>query len=1082
MKKIFTLLIAAVSAFVLALIPSAKASAAEVPEGFRTLPNEAEMAAESFVLNGIKYTKGEEKYSADWVESPETVETLVLLDKVGSKLVAYPDGPLFINYTNVKDVIVLNHYFDNTITVLKSIPNAFDLYVGGNLGFNYGFQDIKVDNLYICNPYAVSTQMMFSSYRLEHTEGTTMKSINYVDYVPAFEEVVSAYNSGETKIVNADGETLDLIKVAEQDLKYPMEVFYPYENFSYTPPFLGCEGYAYFSDYTAITDPKNQVSYIITGVDEKLDTLYYDWHYENDGFKALPETLVLASYIGYSISYADGTNVIAFNNTGTFAIVDFRYFESIRLYPADENGGMVIDDYITHQGFASGMTVYLPSEYADTHFADVKADENIKSVELYSLSDYEKPMYSKFISDDSNVYQVADQTLSIADLETQIAECTSKGALFTTDTPVDLQIALFNETGSTGGSNTTTPDTENPDTPDVEDNLVFEDETEFIEGYKTTGGILYSGDYELEDILHAVAKYMLWQDGSMIDIDGYDVSFKITVDNRLNTTIKKDGEIIADVNAPIKKIDSTVGNFIYLGLYQGRGALILDSSNPSEVSAEKIAEYALRHDTSVESIGKMELKEDKVEGYFKHPYAENLFVIDMEVKTLDLSKIDHEENVEVKYEQVICPDDEYDDPESEYNVKTIKEIYIPKNMNAIYIPSIVSEAIVTYGEELYGEYLEFGSAHDYIDNQSDYSFTMIGMLPNDIKYKHEVPVKLLSTTEKVAYVVLEDDTVIAVLVHGVLENEEALIKHAETFLTNTLNVSTPKVTLSEEVNLNTTDTFFGSTYKEDKELVVVSSGVAALTFSTPANPVDDSQLFEGYHLMTNIIFTDNYTAEQAVQLLGKHILLFSGSRVDSGYTLDAVISKKSITFTVYTNDFMVARITTNYRVVSDSEVGPFVYAGLGRKSVIVVEQNKDTETNINDLYEYVLTTYGGAKEVKVINTELEYATLGSDRAYEVYEHINGNYYNFDTELIVTTFEEEAKPTEADKHVVITTEKPSVMDEIKDTVNEWVDGFKDKFENNDAFKTVSILLGTILGVFLVLGIIKIFKKIFRWLGR
>ena len=102
-----------------------------------------------------KYTKGEEKYSADWVESPESIETLVLLDKVGSKLVAYPDGPLFVNYTNVKDVIVLNHYFDNTITVLKSIPNPFDLYVGGNLGFNYGFQDIKVDDLYICNPYAV---------------------------------------------------------------------------------------------------------------------------------------------------------------------------------------------------------------------------------------------------------------------------------------------------------------------------------------------------------------------------------------------------------------------------------------------------------------------------------------------------------------------------------------------------------------------------------------------------------------------------------------------------------------------------------------------------------------------------------------------------------------------------------------------------------------------------------------------------------------------------------------------------------------------------------------------------------------
>ena len=70
MKKIFTLLIAAVSALVLALIPSAKASAAEVLEGFRTLPNEAELAAESFELNGIKYTKTENEYTASVVNNP----------------------------------------------------------------------------------------------------------------------------------------------------------------------------------------------------------------------------------------------------------------------------------------------------------------------------------------------------------------------------------------------------------------------------------------------------------------------------------------------------------------------------------------------------------------------------------------------------------------------------------------------------------------------------------------------------------------------------------------------------------------------------------------------------------------------------------------------------------------------------------------------------------------------------------------------------------------------------------------------------------------------------------------------------
>ena len=1075
MKKIFTLLIAAVSAFIVALIPSAKASAAE-DTSFRTQPTQEELTANSFELGGIKYTKSESGYTADVVDDPSSVETVVLRGVNGSSKVNYSNDFTLEDYTLCEEVIVMNHYFDNTIDYLTTMPQSFDLYVAGKFGINYDFEKMNIRNLYICTPYAVSTDMMFSSYILDYTKDTPMNSINYLSYVPAFEGAVAAYSSGE-KITNIDGKVLELTKIEEKDFKYSKDLFYPYEDFSYSPPLLGCEGYAYYGGYYDITDPKSQLTYVITGVDKKLDTLYYDWAYENDSFKALPNTLVLASYNGESISQASGKNVIAFNNSDTFAIVDFRFFETVRFYPADENGGVEITDYTSHQGFAGGMTVYLPNEYADSHFANIKSDPNIQTLELYSLNEYEKPLYSKFKSNNGSIYKVADQTLEIGEIELDIIDCEANGAVFNIDTPIDLQIKQFKETGST-----LTPDTNNPDTPNVDDKLVFEDDTEWIEGYRTTGGILYSGDYELEEILHALAKYVLWKDGSMIDIEGFEVNFKITIENRLITTIEKDGEIIAEVNAPIKKIDSTVGNFIYLGLWQGRGALILDSSNLSNISSEKIAEYALRHDTSVESIGKIELSEDKVEGYFKHPYAENLFVIDMEVKTVDLSKVDHEDNVTVKCEQVICPEDDYEDPESEYNVKTIKEIYIPKNMNAIYIPSIVSEAIVVYNGRINGTQVQFGSSHGYIDNQSDYSFTMIGVLPNNIKYKHEVPVKLLTTSEKIAYVVLDDDTVIAVLVHGVLENEEVLVKHAEAFLTNTLNVSTPKVTLSEEVNLNETAAFYGSTYKEDKELVVVSSGVAALTFSTPANPVDDSMLYSGYQLMTNIIFTDNYTPEQAVQLLGKHIVLFSGIRVDSGYKLDAVVTKKTITLTLYTNDIMVARITTNYQVVSDSELGPFVYAGLGTKGVIVVEQNKDTKTNINDLYEYVLTTHVGAKEVEVINTDLTYAALGDDRVYEVYEHINGNYYNFDTEIIVTTFEEEAKPSEADKHVVITTEKPSVMDEIKDTVNEWVDGLKDKFENNETFKTVSVLLGTVLGILMLWGIYRIFKKIFRWLGK
>ena len=332
MKKFFSLLIAACSAFLVALIPASKASAAEAEDtSLRTFPTAEEMAAESFELNGVKYIRTSNDYIGTYVAEPQSVKTLVLLGKVGNIRVNYYDGPFFENYTNVEDVIVLNHYFDGTIDALKSISQAFDLYVGGRLAFNYGFEEINVNNLYICNPYAVDTSMMFSSYMLEHTVGSPIYTINYLDYVPVFEEVANTYNNGTTKITNVDGKVLDLTRVSSEDFKYPMEVFYPYENFSYTPPLLGCEGYAYHDGYAELTDPKRQLTYVITGVDKKLDTLYYDWHYENDSFKALPNTLVLASYNGDSISQASGKNIVAFNNSSEFAIVDFRYFETIRI-------------------------------------------------------------------------------------------------------------------------------------------------------------------------------------------------------------------------------------------------------------------------------------------------------------------------------------------------------------------------------------------------------------------------------------------------------------------------------------------------------------------------------------------------------------------------------------------------------------------------------------------------------------------------------------------------------------------------------------------------------------------------------
>ena len=217
MKKIFTLLIAACSALLVALIPTAKASAAE-GEGLRTQPTKEELSASSFELGGIKYTKGESSYTASVVDNTTAVETVVLRGANGNMTVEYPDDFTLEGYENVEEVIVMNHYFDNTIEYLATVPQAFDLYVAGRLGFNNGFEDINVRHLYICTPYAVNTDMMLSSYMLEYAQGSPIYSFNYLSYVPNFSDAVSEYNSSD-KITNVDGMVLELNKIEEKDFK-----------------------------------------------------------------------------------------------------------------------------------------------------------------------------------------------------------------------------------------------------------------------------------------------------------------------------------------------------------------------------------------------------------------------------------------------------------------------------------------------------------------------------------------------------------------------------------------------------------------------------------------------------------------------------------------------------------------------------------------------------------------------------------------------------------------------------------------------------------------------------------------------
>ena len=104
------------------------------------------------------------------------------------------------------------------------------------------------------------------------------------------------------------------------------------------------------------------------------------------------------------------------------------------------------------------------------------------------------------------------------------------------------------------------------------------------------------------------------------------------------------------------------------------------------------------------------------------------------------------------------------------------------------------------------------------------------------------------------------------------------------------------------------------------------------------------------------------------------------------------------------------------------------------------------------------------------------STSGSTNLTGIMHHMNQNYYSYDYTVEVMDTKK------AIEESTIDVDKATIIEEIQDTVDDWTSKFKEKFENNQAFKIASMAIGTILGIVLFHAIYIIFKKIYKWLKR
>ena len=1076
-------------------------------------PDQSKAEQANFEHSGLTYAydSTSDTYYALASSNASTVKDLFLPSHMFDKVVDYSNLSLS-NYTAVENVLINANDPNAMYGYLTDLTGNFDLYLNGQVKFNAYIKDLNINNLYIVCPYYANSETLtdenigqLNGSKINNIYAYRFSGINYWAYnVSKFENA---------NITNIDGKALVPQNIAEVDLAYPLETFYPYEGYKMTPNYLGATGYNQVDDLTNDGLLKDKIKPFIRSLDAKVKTLYLesDIDYQDLPYNMENIVLVVPNYNGQSFMNHKGGEIVIVNNyeEDSINMTYLSYFKTIRFtnIPESGAGGVVWRGMGSNSNYTVNIEkVLLPESHAESHYDPLYGNDVLgPKIETYDDNAYVIPTRSAFLSDDGTIYEVEDQSLELSYLETSIYAMTLAGHAPNTDTPVDVQIAEYlasipetpdtGDQGNTGGS-------------DTNGEIVFEDESEWTTGVQTIGTLMYASDKDLEDIVRLASNFMVWEDGELADPTGYDIICNVK-GQRLSITLKHNGTIVKSVNIYIEQIDQTYGEFIYVELFgTGRGVLLTDIDDSRTTNINTLYDYVMDNAVNASEFNDVEIEEfdfgqehlATVDSYYKHAVAEKYFQTSTMIINQDFSLLEDTTNLDLTTTGIINPDDEIEDAESEYDVKYIETIYVPSTMNAKTIPHLIKDLIVSKDGDVISGCEVSVSYNGTLTNQEDYSFRMYVSLPDGCRYEKEVQVKVLKDSSTVGYVMFDDGSIIAVT-HCNNEHTASSIKtQIEKFLTNTLSMSNPNVVLPEDTNLVSTKTYTGFTYGDEKELSVINSGVGALNFSSADRPVDLSGLKEGYNAMTNLYFTDNYNVNDVVKAIGNKLLLKEGVQVTADYRVESIVYQNTIHWTFYLGETKVHSCQTSYEIIKDSTVGNFIYADAFQFHTGILLLEEGNTNAFADVYNQVIKSCKTTLEEPTTDATLDLSKTGSTMVREVHKLGDFNYYEFETTVYVVDIQDEIQDSSTE--IVTpgsgnqgdsgnqgnqgnTGDNGSIsdkVDEVKDKLEDWLEDFKAKVEENKALKAATIAFGCITGILLIYGIYVIFKKLFRWLGR
>ena len=1019
---------------------------------YRMIPQQIVNMGE-FDYGGLHYTVSASGFFDATVSSDPSKEKVLILNYLGNKgKVTYASLIDWTKYTNLEDVIVTGNSLNFVRDILAQLPSGVNLYLGGacNLGIVLpsSFKNVYVYASYL-NTYNDLDSEGFKDY-------ITSSGVEHI-YINDFYQTncnPSAFDN--LNLTNGFSEPLKTELC--NDWKYPEEIFYVLSDFVPNDKVFESVGYYNVSTNSDITS-SGSLTYTINSISENVVDLdatslssgamipeyqefrkiympqNKDYHFE----RTVCDELIIRPYSGtdaLNISYFVGVKSLRFiKSTSNFQITSDTLPE-----------GSVLEK------------IYIPESLKDKFTAITSREDLAPLVEYYNLDTYVTPTNS-YLSEDGNIYGVKNSKYSIEEMEQAKTLLQLMGLEVPAETVIDEMLAYYEIPLMDYSQYNPVYTARNFDTIVVPNNM---DATKVLEGF--------------EFIVTLNHGYMSGGESTIsIDATNYQVGYNGTLP--ITITFPDDRVITRDITVKVMNVEGNIGyildgNDIYI-VTNPTAQIKSLASLMAPLMENHLMESQVEYDQSP-------LLDTASYGYLAgNSYSATLSSGKARVVVSSVELVEGVETPELpdtgNTDNGDNTNDNTNQEQSNVVFKEITNIYTPESVDGSRLMSTIRDILCTVDGEAYEvPGFAIGTSQGRT-NKEDYTFNAWTRIENTYVYDKDISVKIMNFTYDMGFVVFADGDIAVVFNSNKNYTNEQIEEAIKAFLTNqNLNAESFEMTNTTIKDIKT----YEATYDQGT-IYIVNSGVN-VGFSSSNQAVDQTEVKQGFVALTEVMYTKDFTKEEVLRALGKNILLKDGKLYTEDYEIDYTTKEDSnyVDVVFKSGETILLKTTIKLELI-ESEYS-YIFARAFKFDygyLLMDKQVKAPEYTLNDVMLDVVPRFRGLLTPFETETTIDFTKTTTADVDGIYHVGNGSYYEYEFNVEVANIAHLVRTNE-----VLVDGVAPVGETTADKLNDFFEDFKLRFEENKAFKTATIALGTITGILLIWGIWAIISKFFKWLRR